>query len=87
MRKVTNKQKFRYWFDNLMSKGTPSLLLLLGIITATVAVAGGLLSVALGGADGKGIEPVGSTIWFTLMHALNTGVLAKEEGTWPTSLS
>lgn len=81
MRKVTNKQKFRYWFDNLMSKGTPSLLLLLGIITATVAVAGGLLSVALGGADGKGTEPVGSTIWFTLMHALNTGVLAKEEGT------
>ncbi len=81
MRKVTGRQRFRYWFDNLMSKGTPSLLLLLGIITAVVSVTGGLLSVALGGADGKGSESPGSSIWFTLMHALNTGVLAKEEGT------
>ena len=83
MRKVTGKQRISYWFDNLMSKGTPSLLLLLGVITAAVAITGGLMSVALGGADGKGTEPVGSTIWFTLMHALNTGVLAKEEGTFP----
>ena len=81
MRKVTTSQRFRYWFDNLMSKGTPSLLLLLGVITAVVAVVGGLLSVALGGPDGTGADTPGSSIWFTLMHALNTGVLAKEEGT------
>ncbi|MBQ1841183.1 MAG: NAD-binding protein, partial [Atopobiaceae bacterium] len=83
MRKVTGKQRFRYWFDNLMSKGTSSLLLLLGVITAVVSVTGGLLSVALGGADGAGDATAGSSIWFTLMHALNTGVLAKEEGTVP----
>ena len=83
MRKVTGKQRFRYWFDNLMSKGTSSLLLLLGVITAVVSVTGGLLSVALGGADGAGEATAGSSIWFTLMHALNTGVLAKEEGTVP----
>lgn len=64
-----------------MSKGTASLLLLLGVITATVAIVGGLLAVALGGPDGSGAESTGGTIWFTLMHALNTGVLAKEEGT------
>ena len=81
MRNATRKQRFRYWFDNLMSRGTTSLLLLLGIITAVVAVTGGLLSVLLGGPDGEGAESVGSSIWFTLMHALNTGVLAKEEGT------
>jgi hypothetical protein len=66
-----------------MSKGTSSLLLLLGVITAVVSVTGGLLSVALGGADGAGEATAGSSIWFTLMHALNTGVLAKEEGTIP----
>lgn len=29
MKKFSPWQKFRYWFDNLMSKGTASLLLLL----------------------------------------------------------
>ena len=83
MRNATGKQKFRYWFDNLMSKGTASLLLLLGVITAVVSVAGGLLAVLLGGPEGTGADSAGQSIWFTLMHALNTGVLAKEEGTVP----
>ena len=47
MKKPGFRQKIRYWFDNLMSKGTPSLLLLLGVITTVVVVAGGLLSVLL----------------------------------------
>lgn len=81
MRNATTGQRLRYWFDNLMSKGTASLLLLLGVITATVAVVGGLLAIALGGPDGSGAGSAGESIWFTLMHALNTGVLAKEEGT------
>ena len=82
MKKASAGQKFRYWFDNLMSKGTASLLLLLAVITTVVVVIGGLLAVMLGGADGSGAEP-GQSIWFTLMHAINTGVLAKEEGTIP----
>lgn len=63
-----------------MSKGTASLLGLLAVITTTVVLIGGLLSVALGGADGTG-ESAGHSFWFTLMHTINTGVLAKEEGT------
>ena len=82
MKKATSGQRLRYWFDNLMSKGTVSLLLLLAVITAVVVVIGGLIAVALGGADGSGAEP-GSSIWATLMHAINTGVLAQEEGTIP----
>ena len=81
MRKVSVWQRIRYWFDNLMSKGSASLLLLLAVITAAVVFIGGFLAVILGGADGKGEEPLWQTIWFTLMHAINTGVLAKEEGT------
>ena len=83
MKKVSAWQKLRYRFDNLMSKGTKSLLLLLAVITAIVVVIGGLLAVALGGADGTGADSTGHSIWFTLMHAINTGVLAKEEGTVP----
>lgn len=83
MKRRTLGQRIRYWFDNLMSKGTASLLLILGIITAIVVIIGGLAAVALGGPDGKGAESTGGSIWFTLMHAINTGVLAKEEGTVP----
>ena len=81
MKKVSIGQRIRYWFDNLMSKGSASLLLLLAAITAAVVFVGGFLAVILGGADGKGEEPLWQTMWFTLMHAINTGVLAKEEGT------
>ncbi|MBQ6733693.1 MAG: hypothetical protein IJR00_02170 [Lachnospiraceae bacterium] len=83
MKKPTLWQRFRYRFDNMMSKGTVSLLIILGIITTIVVVTGGLLAMALGGADGTGEETPGASIWFTLMHAINTGVLAKEEGTVP----
>lgn len=83
MKRRTLGQRLRYNFDNLMSKGTVSLLLILGVITAIVVIAGGLASVALGGPDGTGTESTGGSIWFTLMHAINTGVLAKEEGTVP----
>ena len=38
MKKPTLQQRLRYKFDNLMSKGTMSLLLILGIITAIVVV-------------------------------------------------
>lgn len=83
MKKASFRQKFQYWFDNLMSKGTVSLLILLAVITTVVVVVGGLLAVMLGGADGTGADSPGQSIWFTLMHAINTGVLAKEEGTIP----
>ena len=83
MKKPGFKQKLRYRFDNFMSKGTVSRLLLLAIITTTVVVIGGLAAVVLGGPDGSGTESTGKSIWFTLMHAINTGVLAKEEGTVP----
>lgn len=82
MKKFSPWQKFRYWFDNLMSKGTASLLLLLAVITSIVVITGGLLTVALGGADGSGGASAGSSIWFTLMHTISTGVLTKEEGTF-----
>ena len=64
-----------------MSKGTRSLLFFLAVITAVVVSIGGLAALALGGPDGSGGGSAGHSIWFTLMHAINTGVLAKEEGT------
>lgn len=81
MKKPTLWQRIRYRFDNLMSKGTPSLLLILALITIITVLIGGMLSLMLGEPDGNGESSAGSTIWFTLMHAISTGVLTKEEGT------
>ena len=61
MKKPTLWQRFRYRFDNMMSKGTVSLLIILGIITTIVVVTGGLLAMALGGADGSGEETLGAS--------------------------
>ncbi|MBR2779760.1 MAG: hypothetical protein IKD85_06285 [Firmicutes bacterium] len=82
MKKASAWQRFRYWFDNLMSKGTASLLLLLAVITTIAVVIGGLIAIALGGPDGTGVDSPGYSIWFTLMHTISTGVLTKEEGTF-----
>lgn len=81
-KKTSVRQRLKYWFDNLMSKGTLSLLLILAVITAVVVLIGGSFSIMLGGADGSGSHSTGFSYWFTLMHAISTGVLTKEEGTF-----
>ncbi|MBQ7993053.1 MAG: hypothetical protein IJ252_08480 [Solobacterium sp.] len=81
MKKPTLWQRIRYRFDNLMSKGTPSLLLILALITIVTVLIGAIFSLMLGGPDGSGESTAGSTVWFTLMHAISTGVITKEEGT------
>lgn len=55
MKKPTLWQRIRYRFDNLMSKGTPSLLLIPALITIITVLIGGILSLMLGGPDGSGI--------------------------------
>ena len=45
--KPTFRQKFRYWFDNLMSRGTPAMIFILFVLSlAVVAVAGAIISIA-----------------------------------------
>ena len=84
-KKASARQRLSYWFDNMMSKGTLSLLLVLGTVTLVVVIIGGLLAVMLGGADGEGGGTVGGSIWFTLMHALNTGASLRRRAPSPTS--
>ena len=76
-KKYTFKEKFRYCFDNLMSKGTASLIGILFGITLLVVVIAGLL-VALVNADAT----PGKSMWMSLMHAIDAGTLAGDEGSW-----
>lgn len=78
-RNRTAKNRLRYWFDNLMSKGTISLILMLALATAVVVVVAGLISAAIGGSDHEAVT-VGGGIWNSLMHTLSTSSLTKDGG-------
>ena len=70
MKKYTWKEKFQYHFDNIMSKGTASLIGILFGITALVVVIAGII---VGFTNKTG---VGKATWMSLMHAIDAGTLA-----------
>ena len=70
MKKHTWKEKFQYHFDNIMSKGTVSLIGILFGITALVVLIAGVI---VGLANKTGI---GKAVWMSLMHAIDAGTLA-----------
>lgn len=72
-KKGSLKQQLQYHFDNIMSKGTIALIGLLFAITMMVVCVAGAVAVILGAEGG-----VGSQIWISLMHALDTGTLAAD---------
>lgn len=75
-------QRVRYGFDNLMSRGTPALIGLLGVASlALIAVAALvmiILQVAPGGADGPPDFIEG--MWLSLMRTLDSGTMGGDEG-------
>ena len=76
MKKPSLKQKLSYWFDNLMSKGALSLILVLaGITVAVVLVAGLVVSISDPEANGN----VFQAAWTSLMHAIDAGTIAGDD--------
>ena len=43
MNKPTFKQRFGYWFDNIMAKGTPAMIMLLGLGSFALIFLAGLI--------------------------------------------
>lgn len=68
------KAKMGYRFDNIMSKGTAALVMLLFLITAAVVIVTGILGSLL-----MRDLPTGVGIWQSLMHALDAGTLAGDD--------
>jgi hypothetical protein len=68
------KEKLGYQFDNIMSKGTAALVMLLFLITAVVVIVTGILGSLL-----MRDLPTGVGIWQSLMHALDAGTLAGDD--------
>lgn len=77
MKGASFKERIRYKIDNLMSKGTVSLVIMLFSITAIVVVVAGVCSSLI---DGQRDVSVFKSIWMSLMNAIDGGTLAGDDG-------
>jgi voltage-gated potassium channel Kch len=82
MKGIRWTHRLRYRFDNLMSRGTPALIGLLGVaslaLIATAALVMIILHVVPGGSDGTPDFLEG--MWLSLMRTLDSGTMGGDEG-------
>ncbi|MDP1547443.1 MAG: NAD-binding protein [Anaerolineales bacterium] len=80
MKRPTIKQRFQYWFDNFMSRGTVALiggLAVISIVIILIAAAIVRLQVSL---TGGGMDiPFAEVAWMSLMRTLDAGNMADDE--------
>jgi ion channel POLLUX/CASTOR len=74
----TLRERLRYKFDNLMSRGTPALIGLLAAASAVLVVVFGTVSILFADDDVRQ-EGLGRTLWMSLMRALDPGAVAGDE--------
>ena len=81
--KPSFRQKFRYWFDNLMSRGTPAMIGMLFVLSlAVVFVAGAIISITGFVQEGQSERiPFGEAAWESLMRTLDSGTMGGDTGT------
>ncbi|MEV0196178.1 potassium transporter TrkA [Nonomuraea sp. NPDC050691] len=77
---VSFRERARYWFDNTMSRGTASLVGLLGVLSVGLVVAVAGLTLWLAPHEPEGVGGAGEVLWIALMHALTPGKVAGDKG-------
>ncbi len=89
MKTITPGQRFRYWFDNTMSRGTISLIAWLGLLTVLLILIFTGVQLAL---EASGFVPAGDNntlptpidaFWNNFLHAFDPGALGGDKGDWP----
>lgn len=81
--KPTLSQRLRYQFDNLMSRGTPALILMLFVFSLIIVlIAGFIISIANFVQEGE-TAPLsfGEAAWESLMRTLDSGTMGGDTGT------
>lgn len=83
--KPSLKERWNYWFDSMMAKGTPALLVMLFLLSAAIIIAVALFVVVTGSApDGVDFPQL---LWMGLMRTLNSGTMGGDSGSWPFLLA
>lgn len=81
MQKVPFNERFRYWVDNIIGKGTPALIIGLGIIFFAVAFITGIFVYLahISESDGPSMD-FSESFWQSLMHVIDQGTVTGESG-------
>jgi voltage-gated potassium channel Kch len=78
MKVPTFKQRFQYWFDNYMSRGTPAMLLGLFILSILIIfLVAGLVTVTNAAPGGEGFLQIA---WMGLLRTLDSGTMGGDTG-------
>lgn len=73
--------RFKYWFDGLMGKGAPALILTLAVFTTfLVAVATLILGAASIAPEGADPLSFGDGFWASLTRTLDPGIISEDSG-------
>lgn len=83
--KVTFRRKFRYWFDNTMSRGTPALIGWLGVVVLFLVLLGGV-ALTLTAPDELAKQGPLEAFWQSLMRILDPGTVTGDGPVWPFRL-
>lgn len=79
--KPSLRQRLRYRFDNLMSRGTPAMISVLFVLSLAVVFIAGIILVITGAAqDGETTLSLGEAIWESLMRTLDPGTMGSDTG-------
>ena len=80
MKNITLRQRFNYWFDNMMTGGTQVLIFWLVIATLIM-----LLLIAMLASFTQDVQGVGllRLFWMGLMRTLDPGTMGGDTGSWP----
>ncbi len=83
MKQITLKQKFHYWFDNLMSKGPVAMISLLAFASLLIVIFGALI-LWIFEIAGTGEAPLGfdEGAWRSLARTMDAGAVGADNG-WP----
>jgi ion channel POLLUX/CASTOR len=84
MRKITWFDRFRYTFDNTMSRGAIALIgWLFAASLVVIVVFSVLVMIArIIPVEGNGTVSLAEVIWSSTMHALDAGTIAGDQGPW-----
>lgn len=79
MTKATWLDRLRYATDNVFSKGTPALILWLGLISLLIITGASLFLWTTGMAQGMSFSQL---LWSNRMHTMDAGTVAGNSGSW-----
>ena len=81
MKQPTFKQKFQYWFDNFMSRGTGALIGGLAVISLIIIfIAAAIIRIGTVAMDGESAPSFGEAAWMSLMRTLDAGTMGGDTG-------